>query len=106
MPDKLNWAKIAAEAQAKLIDSIPAEWQIPQHRLPPDSRLDVSGFPAESGILSLHELDITDNFATDIVRNIATGEWTSQEVTTAFCKRAAIAHQLVSKLKLNSPIWY
>lgn len=106
MSDKPNWSKIAAEAQAKLFDSIPADWQISKDRLPPDSRLDVTGFPAESGILSPHELDITGNFATDIVRKLATGEWTSQEVTTAFCKRAAIAHQLVSKPMLNSAGWH
>ena len=96
MSEKPDWTEIAAKARAKLIDSIPAEWRITEGRLPPDSRLDVTGFPAESGILSQHELDMTESFATDIVKRLATGEWTSQEVTTAFFKRAVIAHQLVS----------
>lgn len=95
MTEKPKWAQIAAEAQAKVIDSIPPEWRIPHNKLPPDSRLDVTGFPSESGILSQHELDITESFATDIVNNLKTGQWTSLEVTIAFCKRAAIAHQLV-----------
>jgi hypothetical protein len=99
MSDIPNWIKVSAEARAKLIDSIPAGWRIEQHKLPPDSRLDVTSFPSESGILSQHELDITESFAVDIVRRLAAGEWTSQEVTTAFCKRAAIAHQLVRMAK-------
>jgi amidase len=99
MADKPEWTKIGAEARVKLVDSIPSEWRIAEGSLPPDSRLDVTGFPAESGLLSQHELNITESFATEIVKRLAAGEWNSQEVTTAFCKRAAIAHQLVSSNK-------
>lgn len=95
MSEEIKWTKVAIEAQQRLKESIPPAWQIALDKLPPDSRLDVTGFPAESGILSQQELDITDNFATDIVKKLAAGEWTSLQVTTAFCKRAAIAHQLV-----------
>lgn len=102
MSDKSQWTTVAEEAQANLKASIPAEWLVPQDKLPPDSRLDVTGFPAESGILSQHELDITEHLATDIVKKLAAREWTSQEVTTAFCKRAAIAHQLVGQPCLDS----
>ncbi|KAL7904142.1 amidase signature domain-containing protein [Trichoderma velutinum] len=98
MSDTPSWTKISAEARAKLIDSIPAEWRIAQDKLPPESQLDVTSFPAESGILSQHELDITESFAIDIVRRLAAREWTSEEVTTAFCKRAAIAHQVTNCL--------
>ena len=95
MSDSPSWRDIAAEAQARLRRSIPEEWQIAEDRLPPDSRLDVTGFPSECGILSQHELNMTEQLAVDIVENLAAGEWTSEEVTLAFCKRAAIAHQLV-----------
>ncbi|KAL7946823.1 amidase signature domain-containing protein [Trichoderma barbatum] len=98
MSDIPNWINVSTEARAKLNDSIPAEWRIAQNKLPPDSQLDVTSFPSECGILSQHELDITESFAIDIVRKLAAGEWTSQEVTTAFCKRAAIAHQLTNCL--------
>lgn len=89
MSDNPSWRQIAAEAQARLKRSIPAEWQIAEDKLPPNSRLDVIGVPAESGILSQHELDITETLAVDIVKKLANGEWTSEEVTLAFCKRAA-----------------
>ncbi|KAB5518012.1 amidase signature domain-containing protein [Coniochaeta sp. 2T2.1] len=101
MADEPTWSKVATEARARLADSIPAEWRIAPDKLPPDTQLDVTSFPAESGILSQLELDITDSFATDIVRNLASGKWTSLEVTTAFCKRAAIAHQLTNCLTVS-----
>ena len=93
--DDQDWTDIAAKAQTRLRNSIPTEWRIPHHKLPQDDRLDVTGFPRECGLLTPEELKITESFATDIVGAIAAGEWTAEEVTRAFCKRAAVAHQLV-----------
>lgn len=93
--ENLDWTDIAAKAQTKLINSIPAKWRIPHDKLPPDEQLDVTGFPRQSGMLTETELKITESFATEIVGTVAAGEWTAEEVATAFCKRAAIAHQLV-----------
>lgn len=36
--------------------------------------------------------------ASEVVAKIATGTWTSEEVTRAVCKRAAVAQQLVNCL--------
>lgn len=94
-----DWTDIAAKAQTKLINSIPSQWRIPHDKLPPDDQLDVTGFPRQSGLLTDDELEITEAFATDIVGAVAAGEWTAVEVTTAFCKRAAIAHQVVCPLE-------
>jgi amidase len=50
-----------------------------------------------SKVLSEKEIDITTGKdAVDIVEGIKAGTWSAEEVTTAFCKRAAVAHQLVS----------
>jgi len=94
-PTDLDWTDIAAKAQTRLINSIPSEWRIPYTTLPKDDQFDVTGFPKQSGLLSDEELRITESFATDIVGAVAAGEWTAEEVTRAFCKRAAIAHQVV-----------
>ncbi|SMR56904.1 unnamed protein product [Zymoseptoria tritici ST99CH_1E4] len=96
MPEQ--WGDISAKAKQKVLDDIPSEWKIPSEKLPSGDVLDVTDFPAQSGILSQQDLDITDSFAVDIVAKIAKGEWTSEDVTRAFCKRAAIAHQLVNCL--------
>ncbi|KAK3641845.1 hypothetical protein LTR56_000003 [Elasticomyces elasticus] len=93
-----DWTDIAAKAQTRLRNSIPSEWRIPQNKLPPDDQLDVTDFPAKCGLLTDAELKITESYATEIVGAVAAGEWTAVEVTTAFCKRAAIAHQVTNCL--------
>ena len=53
--------------------------------------------PKTCGLLTARELDITDTVNVQtLLDNLRTGQWSSVEVTTAFYKRAIIAHQLVS----------
>lgn len=96
-----QWQRISARARRRLADSIPPAWRLPADKLPPDDQLDVRSIPASCGILSEHELTITDSVAVDIVANIASGTWTAYAVTLAFCKRAAIAQQLVNCLTVT-----
>lgn len=96
-----SWKEISVKAREKLYASIPSEWRIPKDKLPPPEQLDVTDFPAKSGILTEAEIAITESFATDIVKKVAFGEWSAEDVTRAFCKRAAIAHQLVRKRRDN-----
>ncbi|KAL1985127.1 hypothetical protein VTN96DRAFT_8256 [Rasamsonia emersonii] len=87
-----NWEQIAADKRARIDKSIPPEWKI-QNKPEGDSFFD---FPAKSGILSEKELEITNMPATELVAKLASGELKSVDVTLAFCKRAALAHQLVN----------
>lgn len=51
---------------------------------------------ASAGILSPREIEITTSQdATTILERIRQRAWSAEEVTRAFCKRAAMAHQLV-----------
>lgn len=53
----------------------------------------------ESGILSESELAITERYgAGELVKKMAKGELRCEEVVTAFCKRAAVAHQCTNCL--------
>ncbi|KAJ6007516.1 hypothetical protein N7540_011492 [Penicillium herquei] len=53
----------------------------------------------ESGILTARELEITEQYTvTELLSALANGSLTSVEVTLAYCKRAAVAQQLVSCL--------
>lgn len=70
------------------------DWRLAKEYLDP-KRLDVSGIPAASSILSPEEIDITIKDATAILEKIHTGVWSAEQVCLAFCKRAAIAQQLV-----------
>lgn len=78
--------------------SIPAEWHILKDRLPPESQNKVIGFTAECGILDKTELDIITMDAGKLLSLTASGELTCLAVTTAYCKAAAIAHQLTNCL--------
>ena len=90
-----TWEKIAAKKRAALAEQIPLEYRIPSHLFPAEEQLDVTTFPGESGWFTKKELEITESSATYILKKIASKSWSSEEVTRAFCKRAAAAQQLV-----------
>ncbi|KAK9426943.1 amidase signature domain-containing protein [Lipomyces doorenjongii] len=88
------WEEKAAAKRAKLAASIPKEYMIPEADLPPAERVDVSQAPKE--FLSQDVIEITELTATEIVDAIAKGIYSTVEVTTAFIKRAVLAHQLLN----------
>ena len=91
-----SWEQVAARKRKAVLDSIPTEWIIPDHLLPPETQDDVTMFPKTSGWFTAEELAITDSEALELLPKLASGELKSETVTRAFCKRAAAAHQLVS----------
>ncbi len=96
-----HWRAVAADQCARRDALIPSSWRLPASAvMPPEEGglLDVTGAPGSCGILSHTEIIITKTEATQLVRQMLTGDLTSVEVTTAFCKRAAIAQQLVSRM--------
>lgn len=92
---KETWQEIAARKRAALLASIPEEWTVPQDLLPPQSQDDVTAWPEESGWFTAEELAITNLTASELTPKLASGALKSLDVTKAFCKRAAAAHQLV-----------
>lgn len=91
----MTWEDTGKQARKKLLDSIPSEWRLSEEKLPSTDQANVLDFPSKSGLFTEHELSITTSTASHIVRAIASGEWKAVDVTRAFCKRAAVAHQLV-----------
>ncbi|EJT96853.1 general amidase [Dacryopinax primogenitus] len=91
-----EWAANALAKKNAQTAAIPEEWVITP---PPADRLNVLGVPRECGLLSEKELEITELRNVDaLLEKLASGEWTSVEVTTAFLKRAIIAQQVVNCL--------
>ena len=91
-----------AKGQAKLASTtakIPAAWKLSDDLLKDGgftSARNVLNVPRQSGILTERELELTEAYdATDLVKKLASGEVGAEELTVAFCKRAAIAQQLV-----------
>lgn len=92
------WAKNATAKRAALLNSIPPEYRIPVDVFPPPTQLDVTKFPTESKWFTEQELEITSASAPSLLDKIANSVWTAEEVTKAFSKRAAAAHQLTNCL--------
>jgi amidase len=90
-----RWNHLVKDKKRRQLESIPKEWFI---SVPSDDVLDVTKYPEECGLLSAKDVEITNTSVSDLLRTLASGEWSSVEVTTAFYKRAVIAHQLVRSL--------
>lgn len=94
-----KWEALVSDKRNRQNAAIPKKWII---QLPPEDRLDVRDVPKECGLLSSKELQITELDDLEILlHNLATGKWSSVEVTTAYYKRAIIAHQLVSSVEMH-----
>ncbi|RMZ01893.1 hypothetical protein D0860_07435 [Hortaea werneckii] len=94
-----TWQGIAARKQRQRADRIPSQWKLSPSHIPAESRTNLLSVPRECGLLSDQELDITENYdASALVAALSSGKLKAVDVTTAFCKRAAIAHQLTNCL--------
>lgn len=99
-----NWESLCADKRQRQLDSIPKDWIIlPSGELPglTVKKGSVQDVPATCGLLNEKELAITETSDVDSILDLLKrGNWTSEEVTRAFYKRAAIAQQLVWNLSL------
>lgn len=86
-------ARLKQSIQSSLI---PPEWRLDP--VPPvDDVSDALEFIRTRGLLTAHELSITEIYDVNILlRKIACRQLSSLEVTKAFSKRAAFAHQLTN----------
>lgn len=88
-----HWQAQVADKRERQKATIPQEWLIPPI---PETQTNVLDVPSKCGLLTDRELQITGVSEVSILLNkLATAEWSAVEVTTAFCKRAIVAHQLV-----------
>jgi len=88
-----NWKDLAAAKKAHQQTIIPAQWIIANP--PPKDQLDASALPESYRVLSAKDVEITNAQVDVLLAKLADGTWSAVDVTTAFSKRAIIAHQLV-----------
>lgn len=102
-----TWQALAAEKRRERDAKIPPEWKIPQE-FDYQNKINVMDVPIACGLLDRSELDITSNYdATGLLEKLKNGHFSAEQVTIAFCKRAAIAQQLVSiPLSLQNRNYY
>ena len=95
-----RWKDIARRKQEQRNNLIPTEWRIPSRYIPGEHFTGgVLTVPQECDILSSQDLDITEtDNAKALSAAITRKKFTAVEVTTAFCKRAAIAQQVTNCL--------
>lgn len=96
MPAAKDWESKAQISRHIQQESIPKQWMLPQEKLPPKNKHNVTRVPYYSDTMSAKELEMTEQDASGLLRRYESGEWTVEEVTTAFLKRATIGQQLVS----------
>lgn len=92
--DPPAWQHVAATRRSLIESKIPPEWRVPEELLQSKNLVDL---PRKCGIMTEQELSITELSAVEIVSAIQTNKISAVDTTTAFCKRAAIAHQAVRK---------
>ncbi|XRM36893.1 hypothetical protein ABZX51_000380 [Aspergillus tubingensis] len=106
MPD---YKSIAARKQQHLESLIPREWRLDASQIPAgmlsvadsvtnpsySESINVVDIPRTCGLLTPHELHITEDYdIRSLLTELHSKRLTAEEVTRAFCKRAAIAQQL------------
>lgn len=87
-----SWQELAAAKRQAVLDRIPEHWRIPDPIPSPKEQKDVTKFVEQ--FLTPNEVAITHSDASRIVQQTTSGKWTAEAVVTAFCHRAALAHQL------------
>ncbi|KAI1387484.1 amidase [Hypoxylon trugodes] len=95
-----SWQELQAAKEAERDSRIPSEWKLKKEYFPPEDIVDLRPFVNSCEILSPAELAITSEEydATSLAAAIAKGKFTAEEVVIAFCKRAAVGHQLCNML--------
>ena len=89
-----DWKTKAQQKRDSVNTLIPEAWlisEIPSLR----EQRDFTGKYIQQ-FLSAREVEITETDAVGIVQQTTRGSWKAREVVTAFCHRAALAHQLVN----------
>ncbi|KMQ41939.1 Amidase [Trichophyton rubrum] len=103
------YKEIARRKQAQLESKIPQSWRLPAQWIPAGAlsaeesitntrsydQSDITDIPRRCGLLTARELEITEAWnVKGLLAEIANGKLSCKDVCQAFCKRAAIAHQL------------
>ena len=91
-----HWRSIVQQRRSRQLAAIPASWRLPPSATSSQSTLETI---RSCGILTPEELQWTETTdISDLLSRLASREISSVQLTTAFCKRAAIAQQLIKCL--------
>lgn len=90
-----GWETKAAAKRSSTMARIQAAWKLSSHDLQrAKTQRDLTG-PFVKQLLAEDDISIISKDSVDLVECLRHGSFTAVEVTTAFCKTAAVAHQIV-----------
>ncbi|KAF1811890.1 amidase [Eremomyces bilateralis CBS 781.70] len=92
----MDWRALAKQKRESTIAQIPKEWVLPTIP-PPAEQRDISGVWMHQ-YLTPEEIEITSSDAEKVVELASAGRWKAVDIASAFCHRAAIAHQVLNCL--------
>ncbi|KAL9085591.1 MAG: hypothetical protein Q9159_004630 [Coniocarpon cinnabarinum] len=92
--EDVSWKAKAAAKRASTYGKIPQQWRLDQAEIDKASRQRNITGPFIEQYLTTEEILITREHAVGITDAISNRQYTSVQVVGAFCKRAAIAHQI------------
>lgn len=97
-----DWSALIAAKRSSNLEKIPPTWKLSSAVLKTiheNATINVTEVPKACGILTDFELELTEKYdASELTRMLREGTVKAEDVVTAFCKRAAIAHQLTNCL--------
>ncbi|KAI9652013.1 MAG: hypothetical protein M1831_007254 [Alyxoria varia] len=92
--DNQTWEAKAAAKRASTLEKIPPRWRLePGEKEKASQQRNITGTFIEQ-YLSTDEISITGQNPFSLLSKIGSGTYSSIQVVDAFCKRAAIAHQI------------
>ena len=109
LPPKMHtesWEKRAAEKRRSTRAKIPQAWLLDEAQLEEaKQQRDLTG-PFIQKFLNPEETEIIRKETTELVSLLSNGSLTASQVTSAYCKTAAVAYQIVSISPLPFPFRY
>jgi amidase len=93
-----SWQTIAAQKRERDMAKIPAEWRLPQEVLDRARQQRSIADDFIDGLLDAESRSPTNPDTPALMAMTANGSLSAVRLTTAFCKRAAYAHQLNKNL--------
>ena len=91
----MSWETKAAAKRAAIFAKIKPQWRLAPETLErARQQRDLTGSFVH-GLLDRNTISITTMQSLSILEDISSGKLSATEVTTAFCKTAAVAHQIV-----------
>ena len=92
----MQWEAQAAAKRASTLDKIPPKWRLSTEDVERAAKQrDLTGSFIQQ-FLEAEEISIISMDSVPIVHALQEGIFTAVQVTTVFCKTAAVAHQIVS----------